>query len=112
MSLVIILDGLIHQESTEKPIRGPLSYATAAEKIIRICGKGCRCREHMQPFLQKTKRRKTEKKVDRCAQRLCVWKAKNRKKHEAGQGPSQKTAKASSWLSADLMAVGLGARRI
>ena len=52
MSLVIILDGLVHQESTEKPIRGPLSYATAAEKIIRITGKGCRCREHMQPFLQ------------------------------------------------------------
>ena len=35
MSLVIIIDGLVHQESTEKPIRGPLSYATAAEKIIR-----------------------------------------------------------------------------
>ena len=35
MSLVIILDGLVHQESTENPIRGPLSYATAAEKIIR-----------------------------------------------------------------------------
>ena len=34
MSLVIILDGLLHQESTENPIRGPLSYATAAGKII------------------------------------------------------------------------------
>ena len=44
-----------------------------------------------------------------------IFKMKNKKaekkKHEAGQGPSQKTAKAS-WLSADLMAVGLGARRI
>ena len=35
MSLVIILDGLVHQKSTEKPINGPLSYATAAGKIIR-----------------------------------------------------------------------------
>ena len=35
MSLVIILDGIVHQESTGKPVRGPLSYATAAEKIIR-----------------------------------------------------------------------------
>ena len=32
MSLVIILDGLVHQKSTEKPINGPSSYATAAGK--------------------------------------------------------------------------------
>ena len=32
MSLVIVLDGPVHQESTEKPIRGLLSYLTAAEK--------------------------------------------------------------------------------
>ena len=73
MSLVIILDGLVHQESTENPIRCPLSYPTAAEKIIRITGKGCRCREHMQPFLQKTKRRKTEKKKLIGAHSACAF---------------------------------------
>ena len=35
MSLVIIIDGLVHQESTEKPGKGLLIYATAAQKSIR-----------------------------------------------------------------------------
>ena len=33
--LVMILDMLVHQESTEKPKKGPLSYPTAAQKSIR-----------------------------------------------------------------------------
>ena len=35
VSLVIILDRPVHQESTEKPGKGPLSYPTAAQKSIR-----------------------------------------------------------------------------
>ena len=35
MSLVIIIDMPVHQESTEKPGKGPLSYPTAAQKSIR-----------------------------------------------------------------------------
>ena len=34
VSLAMVIDGPVHHESTEKPIRGPLSYPTAAEKII------------------------------------------------------------------------------
>ena len=34
VSLVIILDRPVHQKSTEKPVNCPLSYATAAGKII------------------------------------------------------------------------------
>ena len=35
VSLVIILDRPVHQESTENPGKGPLSYPTAAQKSIR-----------------------------------------------------------------------------
>ena len=35
VSLVIILDRPVHQKSTEKPGKGPLSYPTAAQKSIR-----------------------------------------------------------------------------
>ena len=35
MSLVIILDKPVHQKSTEKPGKGPLSYPTAAQKSIK-----------------------------------------------------------------------------
>ena len=35
VSLVIILDMPVHQESTEKPGKGPLSYPTAAQKSIK-----------------------------------------------------------------------------
>ena len=35
VSLVIILDMPVHQEFTENPGKGPLSYPTAAQKSIR-----------------------------------------------------------------------------
>ena len=44
VSLVIILDRPIHQESTENPGKGPLSYPTAAQKSIkyrRACATVC-----------------------------------------------------------------------
>ena len=44
VSLVIILDRPVHQESTEKPGKGPLSYPIAAQKSIRDR------RKHLVPF--------------------------------------------------------------
>ena len=35
VSLMIMLDRQVHQEPTEKPGKGPLSYPTAAQKSIR-----------------------------------------------------------------------------
>ena len=35
VSIVIIIDKPVHQESTEKPGKGPLSYPTAAKKSIK-----------------------------------------------------------------------------
>ena len=48
VSLVMILDRPIHQESTENPEKGPLSYPIAAQRAIKDRRTGCVVQESKQ----------------------------------------------------------------
>ena len=49
VSLMIILNRPVHQESTEKPGKGPLSYPTAAQKSIKYRRKGTAQKHSLDP---------------------------------------------------------------